>query len=74
MLIVFSTQRIASLQWRKNEHDGISNHQRLDSLLNRFAQIKENIKAPVTGEFPSHRASNAENISIWWRHHDSNSL
>ena len=25
---------------------------------------------PVTGEFPSQRASNAENVSIWWRHHD----
>ena len=25
---------------------------------------------PVTGGFPSQRASNAENVSIWWRHHD----
>ena len=43
------------------------------------AQIKENIKAPRhwplcgeftgTGEFPAQRASNAENVSIWWRHH-----
>ena len=43
------------------------------------AQIKENIKAPrhwpcwgnspVTGEFPAQSASNAENVSIWWRHH-----
>ena len=43
------------------------------------AQIKENIKAPHhwplcgeftrTGEFPAQRASNAENVSIWWRHH-----
>ena len=24
----------------------------------------------VTGEFPAQRASNAENISIWWRHHE----
>ena len=24
----------------------------------------------VTGEFPAQRASNAENVSIWWRHHD----
>ena len=24
----------------------------------------------VTGEFPAHMASNAENASIWWRHHD----
>ena len=23
----------------------------------------------VTGEFPAQRASNAENVSIWWRHH-----
>ena len=22
-----------------------------------------------TGEFPAQRASNAENVSIWWRHH-----
>ena len=27
--------------------------------------------SPVTGEFPSQGASNAENISIWWRHHDT---
>ena len=41
-------------------------------------QIKENIKAPRhwplrgeftgTGEFPAQRASNAESVSIWWRH------
>ena len=23
----------------------------------------------MTGEFPAQRASNAENVSIWWRHH-----
>ena len=43
-------------------------------------QIKENIKAPChwplcgeftgTGEFPTQRASYAENVSIWWRHND----
>ena len=27
--------------------------------------------SPVTGEFPAEMASNAENVSIWWRHHDS---
>ena len=27
--------------------------------------------SPVTGEFPAQRASNAENVSIWWRHHVS---
>ena len=43
------------------------------------AQIKGNTKprvvglcagnSPVTGEFPAQMASNAENVSIWWRHH-----
>ena len=23
------------------------------------------------GEFPAQMASNAENVSIWWRHHDT---
>ena len=26
-------------------------------------------KSPGTGEFPAQMASNAENVSIWWRHH-----
>ena len=26
--------------------------------------------SPVTGEFPAQRASNADNGSIWWRHHE----
>ena len=48
------------------------------------AQIKENIKAlrhwscednsPVTGKFPATRASNAEKVSIWWRHRGLPSL
>ena len=52
---------------------------RLFSQLFIEMQIKENIKAPRhwlwagnlpgTGEFPVQRASNAENVSIWWRHH-----
>ena len=25
--------------------------------------------SPMTGEFPTQRASNAENVFIWWRHH-----
>ena len=25
--------------------------------------------SPGTGEFPAQVASNAENVSIWWRHH-----
>ena len=70
-----------SLQWRHNEHDGASNHQPRDCLLNRLfrCRSKETSKlrvtglcegnSPVTGEFPAQRASNAENVSIWWRHH-----
>ena len=49
-LIRFKKYRFVkwSLQWRHNERDGVSNHQRLDCLLNRLfkVQIKENIKAP----------------------------
>ena len=26
--------------------------------------------SPVTGEFPTQMASNAENVSIWWHHHE----
>ena len=25
--------------------------------------------SPVTGEFPAQRASNAKNVSVWWRQH-----
>ena len=70
-----------SLQQNHNEYDGISNHQRLDYLLNRLfrCRSKKTSKlrvtgicegnSPVTGEFPTQRASNVENISIWWHHH-----
>ena len=26
--------------------------------------------SPVTGDFPAQRVSNADNVSIWWRHHE----
>ena len=70
------------LQWRHNERDGVSNHQPHDCLLNRLfrRRSKEISKLrvtglyagnlPVTGEFPAQRASDAENVSIWWRHHE----
>ena len=69
-----------TLQWRHNERDGVSNHQRLVCLLNclfrrrakkilklRVAGLFEGNPA-VTGGFPSQRTSNAENVFIWWRH------
>ena len=33
-------------------------------------QIKHQSPASLTGEFPAQMASNSENVSIWWRHHD----
>ena len=73
----------ASLLWRQNERHGVSNYRRLDYLFNglcRWGSKKTSKRrgtglcegnSPVTGEFPSQRASNAENVSIWWRHHES---
>ena len=62
------------LQCRHNERHGASNHQPHDCLFNRLfkAQIKETSKIRVTeGNSPvTQSASNAENVSIWWRHHD----
>ena len=70
-----------SLQWCHNEHDGISNHWCIDYLLNHLfrRRSKKTSKlrvtglcegnSPVTGEFPTQRASNVENVSIWWYHH-----
>ena len=41
-------------------------------LLNRLFRRrskKTSSASPVTGEFPAQMASNAEKVSIWWRHH-----
>ena len=69
------------LLWRHNGRDGVSSHQPHDCLLNRWftGRWKKTSKlrvtglcagsSPVTGEFPAPMASNAENVSIWWRHH-----
>ena len=70
------------LQWLHNGHYSVSNHQPRDCLLNRLfrSRSKKTSKLRVTslcawnspgaGEFPAQMASNAENVSIWWRHHD----
>ena len=69
-----------TLQWRHNERNGVSNHRRLDCLFNRLfrRRSKKTSKlrvtgrcegnSPVTSEFRAQRASNAENVYIWWRH------
>ena len=76
------THIITTLQWRHNERDGVSNHRRLDCLLSPlFRRISKKTpklsvtglcegNPPVIGVFPSQRANNAENVSIWWHHHD----
>ena len=69
-----------SLQWRHNERDDISNHRRPGCLLTPLfrRRWKETSKLrvtglcegnpSVTGGFSSQGDSNAENVSIWWRH------
>ena len=61
------------LQWRHNDHDGVSNHQSQGCLLNRLFRPRSKktskLRVTGTGEFPAQRASYAENVSIWWRHH-----
>ena len=32
--------------------------------------IQAQMKEIMIGEFPTQRASDAENVSIWWRHHE----
>ena len=71
-----------TLRWRYNERAGVSNHQPHDCLLNRLfrPRSKKTSKlrvtglcagnSPGTGEFPAQMTNNAENVSIWWRHHD----
>ena len=71
------------LQWRQNGHESVSSHQPHVCLLNRLfrRRSKKTSKlhviglcagnSPGTGEFPAQMASNAENVSIWWRHHGS---
>ena len=71
------------LHWRYNERDGVSNHQPRHCLLKRLfthrskktSTLRVNGlcegNAPVTCEFSAQSASNAENFTIWWRHHDN---
>ena len=78
---IASTDALFPLQWRHDEHDGVSNHQPHHCLLNRLFRRKSNKtsklrvtvlcvgNSPMTGEFPSQMASKAENISIGWHHH-----
>ena len=82
----FSPRLYASLRWRHNGRDSVSNHQPHDCLLSRLfrRRSKKTSKlrvtglcsgnSPGTGEFPAQMASYAENVSIWWRHHDEHHI
>ena len=64
--------------------DSVSNHQPHECLLNRlFRRRSKKISklrvtglcagnSPGIGEFPAQMASKAEKVSIWWRHHGTN--
>ena len=68
-------------QWRHNKRHDVANRRRLDCLLNRLSRRRSKKMSklcvtglfeenpPVTGGFQSQKASNAKNVSIWWRHH-----
>ena len=72
-----------TLRWCHNESDSVSHHRRLDCLLNRLFRRRSRRasklrvtglcegNSPETGEVPAQRASDAEKVSIWWRHHGS---
>ena len=72
-----------TLQWYHKEHDGVSNHQPHDCWFKRLFRWRSKKKSKlhvtslcegnsaVTGEFPAQRDSKAENVSIWWRHHEN---
>ena len=65
-----------TLPWHHNGRGGVSNHQPHDCLLNRLFRHSSKKtstfrvtglcegNSPVTGEFPTQRASNVENVSI----------
>ena len=77
----FQSRWKCALQWCHNERDGVKNHRRLDCLLKRLfsRRSKKASKlhvtglclgnALMTGGFPTQRASNAEDVLIWWPHH-----
>ena len=70
-----------TLQWRHNGRDGgsITGVSIVCSTVGSGGDQRKHQSSallvlgvgnsPVTGEFPAQRASKAENVSIWWRHH-----
>ena len=75
--LVSEPVHLIALHWRHNRRDGVSIHRRLDCLLSCLFRCRsaKSSKLRVTGLCEGNPpvtgglASNAENVSIWWRHH-----
>ena len=79
----FCYETFNTLQWRHNGRDSVNNHQPDDclliSLFRRRSKKTSKLRvtglctgnSPEKGEFPAQVDSNAESVSIWWRHHDA---
>ena len=67
-----------SFQWR-HDYDCVTNRRRLECLLKLLFKCRSKKPSKLhifcegnsaaTGEFPSQRTSNEENVFIWWRHY-----
>ena len=80
--VVWAPVFLCTSQWRHNERDSVLNHQPhhclLKSLFGRRSKKTSKLRvtglcagnSPGTGEFPAQMDSDAENVSIWWHHHD----
>ena len=80
-ILRIAVEILRGIRMKSYERDGVSNHQPQNCLLNRLfrhrSQKKSKLRviglcagnSPVTSEFAAQMASNAENISIWWRHY-----
>ena len=81
--VVNADEWFGTLQWRHSGCDSVSNHQPHDGLLNRLFRRRSKKtselrvtglcegNSPGSGEFPAQMASNAENVSVGWRHHEA---
>ena len=78
-----ATWKFIALQWRQNEREGVLDHQPNKCLRNRLFRhkLKKTSKLrvtglcvgnlPVTRIFPHKRPAKRENVSMWWRLHES---
>ena len=64
----------SQIQWRQIVRYGVSNHRRLVVHRKKISKLRVHGlckgNPPLTAGFHSQKASNAENVSIWWRHRD----